>query len=113
MATNPTPSQISCLCQMVVTKVGTSVCPAEWSVASPYAARATTTAVSGRSISVRRRRIAAVRWQAWGKDGGHDGAVLFRDAGEDLHGGRPGVGREHDSNLRRGGRGHADTVPDQ
>src|SRR3989454_4770262 len=38
----------------------------------------------------------------------HDGAVLFRDAGEDLHGVRRGVGREHDSNLRREGRVHAE-----
>ncbi len=31
----PTASQISCLCQIVVTNVGTSVCPAEYSAASP------------------------------------------------------------------------------
>src|SRR2546430_11644576 len=32
-ATAPTASQISCLCQIVATNVGTSVCPAEYSAA--------------------------------------------------------------------------------
>src|SRR6266480_5630483 len=59
-----------------------------------------TTALSGRSISPRRRRIAAVRWQGRWEDRWHDGRILFRGSGEDLGGARCGVGREYDPNLR-------------
>src|SRR6267378_4740286 len=121
-ATSPTPSQISCLCQIVATNVGTSVCPAEYSVASPYAARATTTAASGLSISRSGGRIGGrwvgVRWRhAVRGDGGPgiercNGGVLFRGAGQDLHRVWRGIGWEHDPHLRRESRVHPEIVAD-
>src|SRR5437764_3318092 len=102
-ATSPTPSQMSCLCQMVDTNVGTSVWPAEYSAARPYAASPTVTARSGLSISWRGGRIAGVgerdarvRWRDR-----HDRGILDRRwAGEQLPGMRRGVRRKHDPDVR-------------
>src|SRR5882762_1937179 len=123
-ATSPTPSQISCLCQIMATNEGTSVCPAEYSVASPYAARATTTAASGLSISRSGGRIGG-RWTGvgwWGGDAvGGDGragierrdrGVLIRDAGQDLHRVWGGVGREDFQDAPGDGRVGAEVLRD-
>ena len=53
----PKPSQISWRFQMSVANVGTSVCPAEYSVASPNTHRATTTQTRGLSSSRNRDLI--------------------------------------------------------
>src|SRR3989442_6748243 len=90
-ASAPTPSQMSCRCQMVVTKVGTSVCPAEYSVTSPQAASVATTPASGLSISRSRGRRGRVR--ASGGDRIGDGGVLDRRPGEDRCRVRGRIGR--------------------
>src|SRR5207247_4536702 len=112
MAAAPMASQIVWRCQIVATNVGTSVCPAEYSVASPYAASTTTTPASGLSISRRRGRMSRVGASGVhrGYIGGH--GVLGGHAGEDRHRMRCGVGREHDAHVGGEGRVDAELVPD-
>src|SRR6266550_8225824 len=112
MAAAPMASQIVWRCQIVATKVGTSVCPAEYSVARPYAASTSTTPASGLSISRRRGRIGGVRTRGveTARIGGQ--RVLGNDAGEDRHRVRCGVGREDDADVGGERRVHAEVVPD-
>src|SRR2546423_1618423 len=115
-ATSPTPSQMSCLCQMVDTNVGTSVWPAEYRAARPYAASPTVTARSGLSISWSGGRIAGVggrRARIAGQHG-HDGGILDRRrAREEAPRMWRRIGGEHDPDV--GGRRGIDpeVVPDQ
>src|SRR2546430_10997429 len=113
MAAAPMASQIVWRCQIVATKVGTSVCPAEYSVASPYAASSTTTPASGLSISRRRGRIGGIRTRGIDDAGIGGQRVLGDDAGEDRHRARRAVGREDDAQAGSGGPGHAEAVPDE
>src|SRR2546426_7439976 len=57
---------------------GTSVCPAEYSVARPYAASTSTTPASGLSISRRRGRIGGVRTRGVDAARGERQGVLDR-----------------------------------
>src|SRR5260370_35718490 len=94
---SPRPSQRSCRCQIVATNVGTSVWPAEYSVASPYSASAPTAATS--ALSSWRARDSTV--------GGRRGRRLRRRHRPELRqGGREaGPVGGHDGELeRRGGR---------
>src|SRR5258705_12966886 len=94
---SPRPSQTSCRCQIVATNVGTSVWPAEYSVASPYSASAPTAATS--ALSSWRARDSTV--------GGRRGRGLRRRHRPDLRqaevGRRPVGGQRGD--LERGGGG--------
>src|SRR5256886_3223680 len=112
MAAAPMASQIVWRCQIVATKVGTSVCPAEYSVASPYAASSTTTPASGLSISRRRGRTGGIRTRGIDDAGIGRQRVLGEDAGEDRHRARRAVGREDDAQAGGERRVHAEVVPD-
>src|SRR5438876_2760882 len=112
MAAAPMASQIVCRCQIVATKVGTSVCPAEYSVARPYAASTSTTPASGLSISRRRGRIGGVRTRGVDAARGERQGVLGDDARKDRHRARRGVGREDDAHVGGERRVHPEVVPD-
>src|SRR2546423_3896252 len=100
---------------MVDTNVGTSVWPAEYSAASPYAASATVTATSGLSISRSGGRITGIGGcdaRVGGRDR-HDRGILDRRwAREQLPGMRRGVGGEDEPDARRLRRVDAPLVPD-
>src|SRR5712671_2192685 len=81
---SPSPSHTTWCCHIVVTNVGTSVWPAEYSVASPYTDRAATDAT--RPLSSWRARDSTV-----GRDGG--GNAIGQRA--NLERGRRGVRRQH------------------
>src|SRR5947208_15250894 len=97
MAAAPIASQAVWRCQIVATKVGTSVCPAEYSVASPYAASSTTTPASGLSISRRRGRTGGIRTRGIDDAGIGRQRVLGEEAGEDRHRAWRAGGREGDA----------------
>src|SRR2546427_490098 len=95
---------------MVDTNVGTSVWPAEYSAASPYAASATVTARSGLSISRSGGRIAGIGGCdacVGGRDRHDRGILDRRRAREEAPrlGGRGGglVGQEPEARVRAGG----------
>src|ERR1051326_7655839 len=90
---------------MVATKVGTSVCPAEYSVARPYSASAPTE--SSRPLSSWRARDSTVRLGTWGglrQRGTHIGQLqLHRRFGQgDGHLERLGRGIVRHGDFQRG-----------
>src|SRR5881392_1133260 len=99
---SPRPNQRSCRCQIVATNVGTSVWPAEYSVASPYSASAPTAATS--ALSSWRARDSTVGGGRGGRGGG--GGRLrrrYRPNQRQAKLGRPTVGEQHRNLERRGG----------
>src|SRR6266446_3010977 len=83
-------SHTTCRCQIVATNVGTSVWPAEYSVASPYSASAATETTS--ALSSWRTRDSTVD-----RNNGRDGIRQRRN----LERRRSGIVGEGDSHLRR------------
>src|SRR5882762_8139202 len=85
----PRPSHRSCRCQIVATNVGTSVWPAEYSVASPYSARAPTETTSALSSWRTRDSTVGFRWRrSLGRSDGRDlrKAELERRTVREQHG---------------------------
>src|SRR6266849_3801715 len=82
---------MSCRTQIVATPVGTSVCPAEYSVARPYAASASVTPMAGLSISRSRENMGRVSAGGVPWEGVTRAAVRHR-AGQHLPYGGSGCG---------------------
>src|ERR1044072_2930516 len=101
----PSPSHTTCRSQTVATKGGTSVCPAEYSVARPYSASAPTE--SSRPLSSWRARDSTVRLGTWGglrQRGTHIGQLqMYRRFGQgDGHLERLGRGIVRHGDFQRG-----------